>query len=187
MNILTFLSTVMDFDEEGLASESLCESSLYATSPIIDEQLAVVHNDEGSLTTHIRCCSRFQFKFGRFQLRQLAMYFLPVFHLFLCLSSWLWGTLATSQPLQEDTVRDFFVRNGTAGSGSSHTNNWAVLVCASRYWFNYRVFINRQSNKISIADESIAYGQCSRDVSIGKPSANTSRRSYPLGIAQSNG
>jgi phosphatidylinositol glycan class K len=20
-----------------------------------------------------------------------------------------------------------------------HTNNWAVLVCASRYWFNYRV------------------------------------------------
>ena len=54
MNILTFLSTVMDFDEEGLASESLCESSLYATSPIIDEQLVVVHNDERSLTTHIR-------------------------------------------------------------------------------------------------------------------------------------
>jgi phosphatidylinositol glycan class K len=22
---------------------------------------------------------------------------------------------------------------------SRHTNNWAVLVCASRYWFNYRV------------------------------------------------
>ena len=26
-------------------------------------------------------------------------------------------------------------------SESSHTNNWAVLVCASRYWFNYRVRI----------------------------------------------
>jgi len=26
--------------------------------------------------------------------------------------------------------------NGTA---VRHTNNWAVLVCASRYWFNYRV------------------------------------------------
>lgn len=22
---------------------------------------------------------------------------------------------------------------------AQHTNNWAVLVCASRYWFNYRV------------------------------------------------
>lgn len=22
---------------------------------------------------------------------------------------------------------------------SGHTNNWAVLVCSSRYWFNYRV------------------------------------------------
>jgi GPI-anchor transamidase subunit K len=26
-------------------------------------------------------------------------------------------------------------------SESPHTNNWAVLVCASRYWFNYRVRI----------------------------------------------
>lgn len=26
-----------------------------------------------------------------------------------------------------------------ASNGTRHTNNWAVLVCASRYWFNYRV------------------------------------------------
>ena len=24
-----------------------------------------------------------------------------------------------------------------------HTNNWAVLVCSSRYWFNYRVCYRR--------------------------------------------
>jgi hypothetical protein len=25
------------------------------------------------------------------------------------------------------------------GNTTRHTNNWAVLVCASRFWFNYRV------------------------------------------------
>lgn len=29
--------------------------------------------------------------------------------------------------------------NDTTADG--HTNNWAVLVCSSRYWFNYRVNI----------------------------------------------
>jgi hypothetical protein len=40
-----------------------------------------------------------------------------------------------------DAVREFFGHDGEgpAGGGSKHTNNWAVLVCASRYWFNYRV------------------------------------------------
>ncbi len=36
------------------------------------------------------------------------------------------------------------IHNGNVhaeASESSHTNNWAVLVCASRYWFNYRVRI----------------------------------------------
>lgn len=28
---------------------------------------------------------------------------------------------------------------GGNGTATRHTNNWAVLVCASRYWFNYRV------------------------------------------------
>lgn len=28
---------------------------------------------------------------------------------------------------------------------SGHTNNWAVLVCASRYWYNYRHIANTLS------------------------------------------
>jgi len=62
-----------------------------------------------------------------------------IIHLLLCFTSWTCGATAAN-PLKEDAVRDFFGRNGTnTGSGSAHTNNWAVLVCASRYWFNYRV------------------------------------------------
>ncbi len=33
--------------------------------------------------------------------------------------------------------------SGSGGSGGSgHTNNWALLVCTSRYWFNYRHIAN---------------------------------------------
>lgn len=39
----------------------------------------------------------------------------------------------------EAAVHNFFNRNAPAVPESTHTNNWAVLVCASRYWFNYRV------------------------------------------------
>jgi phosphatidylinositol glycan class K len=47
---------------------------------------------------------------------------------------------ANTEAADEVAVRDLFNRSGPAGaSESSHTNNWAVLVCASRYWFNYRV------------------------------------------------
>ncbi|KAF4618238.1 hypothetical protein D9613_011613 [Agrocybe pediades] len=38
--------------------------------------------------------------------------------------------------------QDFFEKNTNNGSGSTHTNNWAVLVCSSRYWFNYRHMAN---------------------------------------------
>ncbi|KAJ7451068.1 peptidase C13 family-domain-containing protein [Mycena latifolia] len=61
-------------------------------------------------------------------------------HLLLVLLSWSWGTRAAT-PSHEDIVGDFFNKNGTAGT-SDHTNNWAVLVCASRYWFNYRHMAN---------------------------------------------
>ena len=45
-----------------------------------------------------------------------------------------------TETAEEVAVHDFFNRNVPAAtSESSHTNNWAVLVCASRYWFNYRV------------------------------------------------
>jgi phosphatidylinositol glycan class K len=47
---------------------------------------------------------------------------------------------ANAETVEEVAVHDFFNRNvPTGASESSHTNNWAVLVCASRYWFNYRV------------------------------------------------
>ncbi|KAH9847725.1 peptidase C13 family-domain-containing protein [Lenzites betulinus] len=44
--------------------------------------------------------------------------------------------------------------------GSSHTNNWAVLVCASRYWFNYRHMSNalgmyRTVKRLGIPDSNI--------------------------------
>jgi len=37
----------------------------------------------------------------------------------------------------EEAVQSFFGNSTSQG----HTNNWAVLVCSSRYWFNYRVGI----------------------------------------------
>lgn len=35
----------------------------------------------------------------------------------------------------EERVKEFLKEDSVQG----HTNNWAVLVCSSRYWFNYRV------------------------------------------------
>lgn len=52
--------------------------------------------------------------------------------LLVCLAIWTVGSLATS----ERVVAEFYGRHA---SSLGHTNNWAVLVCASRYWFNYRV------------------------------------------------
>ena len=69
------------------------------------------------------------------------MILLPAFVTYLlCITSWILGAAATGQT-QEDHVREFFRKDG-ANTGSSHTNNWAVLVCASRYWFNYRVSLS---------------------------------------------
>ena len=45
----------------------------------------------------------------------------------------------TTGTAEEAAVHHFFSRNAPAVPESAHTNNWAVLVCASRYWFNYRV------------------------------------------------
>jgi hypothetical protein len=63
--------------------------------------------------------------------RLMLVYFFAVL---LCVSY----SAAATGIRQEETVRDFFRKN-EAPSVSGHTNNWAVLVCASRYWFNYRV------------------------------------------------
>jgi glycosylphosphatidylinositol transamidase (GPIT) subunit GPI8 len=54
-------------------------------------------------------------------------------HLLLSLLSALTLAWAVSRDLERD-VGEFY--NSTEGG---HTNNWAVLVCTSRYWFNYRV------------------------------------------------
>ncbi|CAM6100844.1 unnamed protein product [Calypogeia fissa] len=47
-----------------------------------------------------------------------------------------------------------------SASGASHTNNWAVLVCTSRYWFNYRHMANtlslyRTVKRLGIPDDHI--------------------------------
>ena len=42
-------------------------------------------------------------------------------------------------PEIEEKIETFLT---SESSGSHHTNNWAVLVCASRYWFNYRHVAN---------------------------------------------
>lgn len=47
------------------------------------------------------------------------------------------GEVSRAETANQAAAQAFFERaqHGTQG----HTNNWAVLVCASRYWFNYRV------------------------------------------------
>ncbi|KZT66084.1 hypothetical protein DAEQUDRAFT_485395 [Daedalea quercina L-15889] len=68
-------------------------------------------------------------------------------------------TACTSTHSSQDApVQQFFERHG--GSGSAHTNNWAVLVCSSRYWFNYRHMANalgmyRTVKRLGIPDSNI--------------------------------
>ncbi|KAL2621395.1 hypothetical protein R1flu_001600 [Riccia fluitans] len=52
------------------------------------------------------------------------------------------------------------VAGGDATLGPAHTNNWAVLVCTSRYWFNYRHMANtlslyRTVKRLGIPDDHI--------------------------------
>jgi len=77
----------------------------------------------------------------------------------------LWSTLhvlvsillaTTSFASPESEAEAFFQRNDAGG----HTNNWAVLVCASRYWFNYRHMANalgmyRTVKRLGIPDSNI--------------------------------
>lgn len=56
----------------------------------------------------------------------------------------------------QEQARKFFSATGSA----SHTNNWAVLVCASRYWFNYRHMANtlgmyRTVKRLGVPDSNI--------------------------------
>ncbi|OCH91990.1 hypothetical protein OBBRIDRAFT_774258 [Obba rivulosa] len=63
------------------------------------------------------------------------------------------------------------------GGGSAHTNNWAVLVCASRYWFNYRHMANalgmyRTVKRLGIPDSNII-------LMLADDAACNSRNRYP--------
>ncbi|KAJ7192969.1 peptidase C13 family-domain-containing protein [Mycena pura] len=76
--------------------------------------------------------------------------------LLLFLFSWAWGIAAS----HEEMVGDFFKHGAPSGSTSNHTNNWAVLVCSSRYWFNYRHMANalgmyRTVKRLGIPDSNI--------------------------------
>ncbi|KAI3374695.1 hypothetical protein L3Q82_021272 [Scortum barcoo] len=60
--------------------------------------------------------------------------------------------LTTNSNTIEDNVGQFF--------SSGHTNNWAVLVCTSRFWFNYRHVANtlsvyRSVKRLGIPDSHI--------------------------------
>ncbi|KAJ7154799.1 peptidase C13 family-domain-containing protein [Mycena filopes] len=70
-----------------------------------------------------------------------------------------WRIHATA-PSHEEIVGDFFKNAPPGASTSNHTNNWAVLVCASRYWFNYRHMANalgmyRTVKRLGIPDSNI--------------------------------
>ncbi|KAG0366774.1 peptidase C13 family-domain-containing protein [Gamsiella multidivaricata] len=71
----------------------------------------------------------------------------------LCIAS----TLAISVTNNQNDVEGFFNKNK---SKSGHTNNWAVLVCTSRFWFNYRHIANtlsmyRTVKRLGIPDSNI--------------------------------
>ncbi|KAE8209934.1 hypothetical protein CF327_g6140 [Tilletia walkeri] len=60
---------------------------------------------------------------------------------------------------QAQQVQSFFA-DRTSGNASSHTNNWAVLVGTSRFWFNYRHMSNtlgmyRTVKRLGIPDSNI--------------------------------
>jgi len=74
----------------------------------------------------------------------------------LFISLWSLQTLANSQANHEEQARDFLGKH----ANGNHTNNWAVLVCASRYWFNYRHMANalgmyRTVKRLGIPDSNI--------------------------------
>ncbi|CDY22666.1 BnaC08g43000D [Brassica napus] len=68
----------------------------------------------------------------------------------------------------------------TWGETSIHTNNWAVLVCTSRFWFNYRHMANtlslyRTVKRLGIPDERII-------LMLADDMACNSRNQYPAQV-----
>ncbi|KAK3015369.1 hypothetical protein RJ639_006805 [Escallonia herrerae] len=70
--------------------------------------------------------------------------------------------------------------NAIAASTTAHTNNWAVLVCTSRFWFNYRHMANtlslyRTVKRLGIPDERII-------LMLADDMACNSRNKYPAQV-----
>ncbi|CAE6453753.1 unnamed protein product, partial [Rhizoctonia solani] len=68
------------------------------------------------------------------------------------------GEVSRAQIEHQASAQAFFERAHHDTQG--HTNNWAVLVCASRYWFNYRHMANalgmyRTVKRLGIPDSNI--------------------------------
>ncbi|CAE6440926.1 unnamed protein product [Rhizoctonia solani] len=68
------------------------------------------------------------------------------------------GEVSRAQTENQAAAQAFFERAHHDTQG--HTNNWAVLVCASRYWFNYRHMANalgmyRTVKRLGIPDSNI--------------------------------
>ncbi|TFK46795.1 hypothetical protein OE88DRAFT_1720976 [Heliocybe sulcata] len=81
------------------------------------------------------------------------------FYITFCLSL-LTTTFASDGATSQEAAQDFFSRHAGPENGSNHTNNWAVLVCSSRYWFNYRHMANalgmyRTVKRLGIPDSNI--------------------------------
>ncbi|KAF9383175.1 glycosylphosphatidylinositol anchor biosynthesis [Podila verticillata] len=73
----------------------------------------------------------------------------------LAASIYLASAMAVSVSHNPEDVEGFFGK-----SESGHTNNWAVLVCTSRFWFNYRHIANtlsmyRTVKRLGIPDSNI--------------------------------
>ncbi|KAK2464518.1 hypothetical protein APHAL10511_003497 [Amanita phalloides] len=91
-------------------------------------------------------------------LKLRSMILPAIFHVLV----WLSLAVLCTNVVQEEAITDFFSKNKTtaAAGNSAHTNNWAVLVCASRYWFNYRHMANalgmyRTVKRLGIPDSNI--------------------------------
>jgi phosphatidylinositol glycan class K len=61
---------------------------------------------------------------------------------------------------QIQQVETFFQNSQQTSQSGGHTNNWAVLVCASKFWFNYRHMANtlgmyRTVKRLGIPDSNI--------------------------------
>lgn len=75
------------------------------------------------------------------------------FNLFICVCLFLCTVSFVYTKNHDEQVANFY-------NGKSHTNNWAVIICASRFWFNYRHVANalsiyRSVKRFGIPDSQI--------------------------------